>query len=49
MLEYRIPVREFNCKTCRNNDYWYFWKIIPHQTKPLSLINKCLVCNLKIN
>lgn len=24
MLEYRIPVREFNCKTCRNNDYWYF-------------------------
>lgn len=24
MLEYRIPVKEFNCKTCPNNDYWYF-------------------------
>jgi type IX secretion system PorP/SprF family membrane protein len=24
MLEYRFPVKEFNCKTCPNNDYWYF-------------------------
>lgn len=24
MLEYRLPIKEFNCKTCQNNDYWYF-------------------------
>lgn len=24
MLEYRIPIKEFNCKTCQNNDYWYY-------------------------
>lgn len=23
MLEYRIPVKEFNCKTCLNNNFWY--------------------------
>ncbi|MDO9153279.1 MAG: PorP/SprF family type IX secretion system membrane protein [Paludibacter sp.] len=23
MLEYRIPVKELNCKTCRNSDFWY--------------------------